>query len=288
MPMQTRKVTVVLGTVLLVSLGSWGCATKKHVREAIAPVQDQVNTVQKQSAENKTAIGDLDRQVATADEKAGDAGKRAGQAMDAANQAKGAAQTAQQRADAANALAQQGIDATAKVDSKFNNLDNYHLVNTQQVFFKTARYNLDKEAQADLDNALQNIANMKDYVIEIEGYADHTGAKSFNEELSRKRADAVVRYLTVDHNIPLRDVRILGVGSDFPNAVNKTRDDRKNNRRVDIKIYALDINGTGGPSQAATNPGGSNNGQADRMNQDQMPAADSTTDPTSDPAATVT
>ena len=45
----------VLGSVLAVSLASWGCATKKHVREAIAPVQDQVNTVQKQTAENKTA-----------------------------------------------------------------------------------------------------------------------------------------------------------------------------------------------------------------------------------------
>ena len=82
--MQTGKVSVILGVVVATSLGSWGCATKKHVREAIAPqVQDQVNTVQKQTGENKTAIGDLDRQVATADEKATDAGKRAGQAMDA-------------------------------------------------------------------------------------------------------------------------------------------------------------------------------------------------------------
>jgi len=280
--MQTGKVSVILGVVLVSSLGSWGCATKKHVREAIAPVQDQVNTVQKQTGENKTAIGDLDRQVATADEKASDAGKRAGQAMDAANQARGAAQTAQQRADAANTLAQQANDAAGKVDAKndarFANLDNYHLVNTQPVYFKTGRYNLDKQAQADLDNAIQNVTNMKDYVIEVEGFADRTGTKALNEELSRKRADAVVRYLTVDHNVPLRGIRELGVGSEFPNAVNKTRDDRKNNRRVDIKIYALDINGTGAASSAtATNPGAStatpnsSNGQADRMNQDQMP-----------------
>ena len=182
--------------------------------------------VQKQTGENKTAIGDLDRQVATADEKATDAGKRASQAADAANRANSAATAAQQRADSANTLAQQAQEGVSRLDKSLQNLDNYHLVNTQQVFFKTGRSVLDKQAQADLDNALQNVMTMRNYVVEVEGFADRTGNKALNEELSRKRADAVVRYLTVNHNIPLRDVRELGVGSDFPDAVNKTRDDR--------------------------------------------------------------
>ena len=76
-------------------------------------------------------------------------------------------------------------------------------------------------------------------------------------KLARRRADAVVRYLTVDKNIPLRDVRMLGVGSEFPNADNKTRAARKENRRVDVKIYALNI--TGQPSTQAT-------GTSDRTN----------------------
>lgn len=267
--MRTAK-PVLVGSVLLISLGAWGCATKKHVREAIAPVQDQVNQVQKQTAENKTAIGDLDRQVATADEKATDAGKRASQAADAAAKANSAALTAQQRADAANSAAQQAQEGVSRLDKSLQNLDNYHLVNTQQVFFRSGRSTLDKQAQADLDNAIQNIMNSKGYIIEVEGYADRTGSKAFNEELSRKRADAVVRYLTVNHNVPLRDVRELGVGSDFPDAVNKTRNDRKNNRRVDVKVYALDLNGTG-PSPSSPATSSSTSGQADRMNSNQMP-----------------
>ena len=69
--------------------------------------------------------------------------------------------------------------------------------------------------------------------------------------LSRKRADAVVHYLAVEHNVPLRSIRELGVGSDFPDANNKTRDDRKENRRVDVKIYMLDVTGQGAQASNA-------------------------------------
>ena len=89
------------------------------------------------------------------------------------------------------------------------------------------------------------------------GFADRTGSKAYNLELARRRADAVVRYLSVDKNIPLRDIRMLGVGSEFPNADNKTRAARKENRRVDVKIYALNISGQ---------PSGQTSGTSDRTN----------------------
>ena len=282
--MQTGNV-LTLGAAIAISVSSWGCATKKHVREAIAPVQGQVDQVQKQTAENKTSIGDLDRQVATADEKASDAGKRAGQAADAASKANSAATAAQQRADAANSAAQQAQEGVSRLDRSLQNLDNYRLVNTQQVYFKTGKSGLDKQAQTDLDGAIQSVMSMRNYVIEVEGFADRTGNKAVNIDLSHKRANSVVRYLTVNHNIPLRDVRELGVGSEFPDAVNKTRDDRKNNRRVDVKIYALDVTGNGatqasspsnsggGISSGATSNGTSANqtGQADRSSNDHLP-----------------
>ena len=56
--MITGKAPFVFTAALAAALVSGGCATKKHVREAIAPVQQQVNTVQKQANDNKTAIGD--------------------------------------------------------------------------------------------------------------------------------------------------------------------------------------------------------------------------------------
>lgn len=245
------KVAAAFGVAVALSLVGEGCATKKHVREAIAPVQNQVNDVEKQTKENHQAIGDLDRQVATADEKAVDAGKRAQAAAEAANNANNAAQQARQQADSAASAAQQAQQGVSKldqsmqtVDTEFQNLDNYKLVTTEHVYFRTGASTLSKEDQEKLDAAVQSLGNMKSYLVEVEGYADRTGDKVYNRELSRKRADAVVHYLAVEHTVPLRGIRVLGAGSDFPNADNSNRAARKENRRVDIKIYALDLKGT--------------------------------------------
>jgi len=247
--MTLRKTFGFLGAFSALCLLGTGCATKKHVREAIAPVQNQVNQtqgqvdkIQKQTDENKQSIGDLDRQVATADEKATDAGKKAAEAAEAAAKANSAAAEAAQRADAANSAAQQ---TAQKLDTSLSNLDNYKLVASQQVYFGLNRSALSKDETQKLDDAIQKVAGMKNYLVEIEGYADKTGDKTYNRELSRKRADAVVHYLAVEHNIPLRSIRQLGAGADFPDADNKTRAARKENRRVDVKIYSLDLNGQG-------------------------------------------
>jgi len=249
-----RNTAVFVGAVTVLSLGTVGCATKKHVREAIAPVQNQVNqtqgqvttlqgTVQKQYDETKQSIGDLDRQVATADEKAADAGRKAAEAAEAAAKANSAAAEAAQHADAANSLAQQAQQGVSRLDTSLSNINNYKLAATEQVYFGLNRSVLTKDEEAKLDDAVQKVSGMKDYIIEVEGFADRTGDKTYNRELSRKRADAVVHYLAVEHNIPLRSIRMLGVGADFPDADNKTRAARKENRRVDVKIYTLDLTG---------------------------------------------
>jgi len=260
--MTLRKTPAFLGALAVLSLASVGCATKKHVREAIAPVQNQVNqtqtqvtSLQKQTDEQKQAIGDLDRQVATADEKAMDAGRKAAEAAAAAARANSAATEAAQRADAANSAAQTAQQGVTKVDQKLDtslaNLDNYKLVTTEQVHFGLNKSALSKDEQAKLDDAIQKIGGMKNYIVEVEGYADHTGDKSYNRELSRRRADAVVHYLAVEHSIPLRSIREVGAGADFPDADNKTREARKENRRVDIKIYSLDL-GSQASAQASS------------------------------------
>jgi outer membrane protein OmpA-like peptidoglycan-associated protein len=253
--MLLRNTPVVLGALAILSVASVGCATKKHVREAIAPVQNQVNqtqaqvgSLQKQTDDQKQAIGDLDRQVATADEKATDAGRKAAEAAASAAQANSAAAAAAQQAQAANSLAQQ---TGTKLDTTIQNLDNYKLISTAPIYFKFGKSVLAKDEQAKLDDAIQKLNGMKGFVVEVEGFADRTGNVAYNRDLSRKRADAVVHYLAVEHSIPLRSIRELGVGSDFPDANNKTREDRKENRRVDVKIYMLDVTGQAQASNAA-------------------------------------
>ena len=259
--MNSAKLTLIVGAVAGLSLMNTGClATRKHVQQQIAPVQAQVNTVQKQSAENKQAIGDLDRNLATTDEKATEAGKRAQAAAEAAQRANDAATQAGQRADNARQLAEQ---TGSHLDTTVSNLDNYRLVDTQKVYFKFGKSDLTEEGKQALDQAVSQLGNVKNYVIELEGFTDKTGAKSYNVALSERRADTVERYLT-EHNVPVRKIHLVGIGAE--QASGHTRAERKEERRVDIRIYALDLTGQGAnqPMTSSTNTG-NGNGAADRM-----------------------
>lgn len=246
--------SAILGGVAALSLLTGACATKKHVREAIAPVQQQVTDVQKKTSDNTASIGDLDRNVARTDEKAMEADRKATAAGQSADRANQAASQAQQAANSANSLAQQTMSKAGTLENRINNLDNFKLVTTEKVYFRVNRADLSKDDMAKLDQAIQGLQNMKNYIIEIAGYTDRSGSKALNLELGRRRAEAVVRYLTVDHEIPLRRIRELGVGEEFPNAVNKTREDRKENRRVDIKVYGVEGETGGSLSSSSNSP----------------------------------
>jgi outer membrane protein OmpA-like peptidoglycan-associated protein len=266
-----RPAPVMLGAITVLSLFTGACATKKHVREAVAPVQNQVNEVSKKTDQNTTSIGDLDRNVAKVDERAMEADRKAVAAAESANKANQLASQAQQSATSATQLAQQGITRTGQLENTINNLDNYKLATTEKVYFRVNRAALTPEDREKLDQAVQAVQSAKNYVIEVEGYTDRTGSKAANLELGRRRAEAVVRYLTVDKNIPLRKIHDVGVGAEFPNAVNKTRADRKENRRVDVKIFTLDASGTGTQLQSAS--------QTPTQTPTQTPAATSTPAP---------
>lgn len=245
--MNFAKMPVVVAGVTALSLGSWGCATKKHVREAIAPVQNQVNTVQKETADNKQAIGDLDRQVSVADEKATDAGKKAADANSAAGRANDSAVQAGQRADGATAMAQ---ETSAALKGVVDNLDNYKLMDSKKVYFHFGKSELTTDEQATLDDLVKNAASAKNVVIEIEGYTDRTGSKNANLALSQKRAEAVVRYLAA-HDVPLRHIHELGAGE----LNGGTRRANKEDRRVDVRVFALSMNGQPGSAlQSSTQP----------------------------------
>ena len=91
--------------------------------------------------------------------------------------------------------------------------------------------------RAELDRLASKAMTTKGYVIEIAGYTDSTGSVALNRQLSQQRADAVVRYLQENHDIPLRRmVTPFGYGMTRPVADNGTVDGRRQNRRVEVKI----------------------------------------------------
>jgi outer membrane protein OmpA-like peptidoglycan-associated protein len=244
----TKKPTILAGALLLGVLGT-GCATKKHVRQQIGPVETRVGSVERRTAEQAAALGDVENNVSRVDERAMEADRKALAAGQAAQQAQTAADAAQGRADQAHNMADQ---TRSRLTEVVGNLDNYQHVTTESIFFALNKHKLTDEEKLKLDEAVAKLQGNNNFVLEIQGFTDATGSAAKNLELSRKRADEVVRYLTVKHNVPLRRIHVLGVGEDVPNADNSTREARKQNRRVDVNVYARVLEGSAAPGAATT------------------------------------
>jgi len=75
-----------------------------------------------------------------------------------------------------------------------------------------------------------------DTTVVIEGHTDSRGAASYNQQLSQKRADAVMQYLVSQFNIEQSRVSADGKGEVSPIADNDTAEGREANRRVQAEI----------------------------------------------------
>jgi outer membrane protein OmpA-like peptidoglycan-associated protein len=69
----------------------------------------------------------------------------------------------------------------------------------------------------------------------VEGHTDSQGSKSYNMDLSQRRADAVRRYL-IQRDYQGDRIKARGLGEGQPVADNGSAEGRANNRRVEIII----------------------------------------------------
>ncbi|PYV18908.1 MAG: hypothetical protein DMG07_02985 [Acidobacteria bacterium] len=160
------------------------------------------------------------------------------------NAARGGAKAAQETADQARERAEAAHTAirvtnerVGRVDSRITSLDDFDVKTAQTVHFKAGSALLSTEAKETLDQIAEAAKRDKGYVIEVTGFASSDGDENFNRRLSQRRADAVIRYMAENHEIPLRRiVTPFGYGEKMPVADNKTRDGRMQNRRVEVKI----------------------------------------------------
>lgn len=232
-----RLAALSLGAVIL---GTAGCATKKFVRQdvqqSVQPLQAGLSKANQGISDNAGQIRDVDHRAETG----------ISSAQSSADQAHQAAQQADQHAQAANQLAQQGVTAANQAQDTANNLDNYQAGQHETVLFALNKSTLTTEDKQTLDQLVQAVKPMKHYVIQVQGYTDTTGPKAVNLQLSQRRADAVVRYLSLNGNIPLVKIYNMGYGEAAPAESNHTRKGRKANRRVDVTVMVPQI-----PGQAA-------------------------------------
>ncbi|MGH9755265.1 MAG: OmpA family protein [Blastocatellia bacterium] len=154
-----------------------------------------------------------------------------------ANTARGGAKAAQETADQALATSKANSADIQATNDRISQMDLYEAKQNIAVNFKVNSAVLSTEAKAALDEIAAQAKNEKGYLIQVTGYASADGGTMANRALSERRADAVRRYLAENHDIPLhRMINPFGYGELKPVAENKTRDGRKQNRRVEVAI----------------------------------------------------
>ncbi|GGC29322.1 cell envelope biogenesis protein OmpA [Novosphingobium marinum] len=89
--------------------------------------------------------------------------------------------------------------------------------------------------QSTLNQIAQNLQQYPDSLIDVYGHTDSTGSDAYNMDLSKRRADAVARYL-ISRGVNSARIQTQGFGESYPVADNSTPEGRALNRRVEIKI----------------------------------------------------
>jgi outer membrane protein OmpA-like peptidoglycan-associated protein len=237
-----HKVAIVCTLSTTVMLAA-GCATKSYVRHQVQPLINKVNELDERTAENTKQISSTDARlqqgtetlnsgIERADQNARDAGTRAEQAQETAS----SAQT-----------------KTASLEEMVDKGHSYHLVSQVAVQFAFGEAHLDSKAKEELDQFSAQLSTTQNYLLVVEGRTDGAGSDTYNDDLSERRAEQVVRYLVSKHDVKPFKVHAIGLGKAKPVASNDTVGGRRANRRADVALVSNIATSTQG--NTANQPG---------------------------------
>ncbi|OGX86894.1 OmpA family protein [Hymenobacter glacialis] len=103
------------------------------------------------------------------------------------------------------------------------------------LFFDTNKYELKPRSRTELNRLIEFLRQYRDVQIEVSGYTDNVGTPEDNLQLSQRRAQSVVEYLSA-HGISVNRLRSKGYGAKSPLAANDTEAHRQLNRRIELHI----------------------------------------------------
>jgi outer membrane protein OmpA-like peptidoglycan-associated protein len=205
--------------------------TAEVLESRVDPVEKQANSAQSLAEDNQVRIDGAERLLDQAETNTRLLSGQVDELSTVANTALSSAKNAQSTADQAAA------DANTAND-RINALDDYEVFSQMTVHFKPGSARLSARAKDEIDEIANNIrANLKGWIVAVEGFADSTGRTAKNRSLSERRADVVINYLVTKHGFPTRRVvQPFGYGSQIPVATNDIREGRSLNRRAEITI----------------------------------------------------
>ncbi len=117
------------------------------------------------------------------------------------------------------------------------NLDKMLLM-TNNLLFEPGKYEVNSAMQIELDKIFDTLVNVEG-VIQIVGHTDNTSGADFNQNLSQKRAEAIMNYF-ISKGMKPENLQAKGMGDTRPVFSNATAEGRVQNRRVEFVVLQKD------------------------------------------------
>jgi outer membrane protein OmpA-like peptidoglycan-associated protein len=97
---------------------------------------------------------------------------------------------------------------------------------------------LSKQAKDALDQIAAQLKGQRGYILEVQGFSSGRGQAAITN--SRRVADAVVRYMVQNHEIPAYRMYVLGLG-------NASEEKHASGSRVEVSVMKNDLDQTAKP-----------------------------------------
>jgi outer membrane protein OmpA-like peptidoglycan-associated protein len=224
--------------------GLWGhlnpFARKKYVQKQLDPVRGRLNELDEITAQNAKLIKDVDARategIRIASAKANEADMHA---VDAGN-----------RAQLANQTAQQATTRLNTVEQVVGNIDQYQSVTQTEIRFRPGQMMLSTKAKQALDEMATPLKDQKGYIVEVQGFSAGRGQEAIQN--SQQMAQSVVRYLVLNHEIPVYRIYTVGMGNaPSPASAEGAKARRTHGGRVEISLLKNGIGDLGSQEQQA-------------------------------------
>lgn len=126
------------------------------------------------------------------------------------------------------------VEVEVSAEAMAKDIDEKGSVRIYGIHFDTDKATIKKKSESTLAEIASLLEQKPELNLGVVGHTDATGSEEHNMDLSKRRADAVVEFLTSKYNISADRLKSRGVGPWAPMASNEDNDGRARNRRVEL------------------------------------------------------
>jgi outer membrane protein OmpA-like peptidoglycan-associated protein len=213
----------------LVNLVTHPFASKKYVQRQVGPIRDRLNELDELTSENGKQIKDVEGRAQAGIQLASEKSSLADQhAADAAS-----------KAQLAHTAATQVASRVSTEEQIVGNIDQYKGAAQTEIRFRPGQTVLSKAAKDALDEMAGPLKDQRSYIIEVRGFSAGRGQAAIAS--SQKIADSVVRYLVLNHQVPVYRIYVMSMGNAQVEGAAGTAAKQTSGGRVEVSVMKNDL-----------------------------------------------